>query len=226
MTPHEKVLSRLTDEIKKDIPGFDLISKEKSGFMKFLNFFVQLFNRTFLTHYFTTIAPKVYTPSSPTSKIPHTMWPVLAHEWHHLREAKRLSTPLWAFRYLLPQVLFPLALLSILAVWFGPWWLLNLAWLLVLAPIPAYWRKKEELEAYTITLAIMHWRTGRIGEYSLATVAKQFYGSGYYFMWPFKKAISEQLVNEVTNIQAGKYDNVFPHSKIKEIIEEELKSGS
>lgn len=223
---HKRVLDRVLTEIKKDIPKFEVVDKETSSFMKFLNFFLQVFNKTFLTSYYTTIAPKVYVPIGKLDLEASRAWVVMAHEWWHLRQAARLSFPIWAGRYLLPQILTPLALLSLLAIWLGPWWLLNLIWLVMAAPLPAYFRADEEMDAYTMTFCAEYWLTGKVSEYTIERKAEHFYKSNYYFMWPFKDAVLKRMHAEVGKIANGEYDNVFPYSKVKEIIDDERQTNA
>jgi hypothetical protein len=218
-TPDDQILARLEILIKQDIPGYERLVKQDSKFMKFLNFFVQIFNKQFMTRYVTTMYPKVYFPRDRNSDA-RGIWKVLAHEWYHLRSAKRETNILHSFLYGFPQWLTLLALLALLAIWFSNWWLLCLGWLICLAPLPAYFRAQEEFEAYRMSMAINYWRYGSIQPNSLNWLARQFYGSNYYFMWPFKTAVLKRLLKEVEEIHKGAYDAISPYKEVKELIEE------
>lgn len=223
MDLHTRILAQVVAAIHSDIEGFELRIKDDSKFMRTLNFFVRIFNQEFMSRYTTTISPVVYAPRDKLENNKAGMWRTLAHEWIHLREAQRLSGFVWGFRYLLPQSLAPLAFLSLLAIWWGPWWLLNLCWLILLAPLPAVFRAEEEFKAYTMSFAADYWYHGSVHEHTIEYTATNFYTGQYYFMRPFKKRVLARLHNEVAKIADGAYDNVFPYSEIKKIINEERK---
>lgn len=219
MDKDTEMLNRLEALVRAEIPDYERLIKEESGLMKFLNFFAQIFNDRFMTGYITTSYPKVYFPRA---KMLNTrlVWKVTAHEWIHLREAKRMTVVLHSFLYGLPQWLTLLALLSLLAIWLGPWWLLNLCWLLCLAPLPAYFRAREERTAYVTNMAVNYWRYGSIHQATKDHLAKQFYSSFYYFMWPFKSQAIRWIEEDAQKIMAGGFDNETPYKEIRELIEE------
>jgi len=215
----ELMLRRLEKAIVADIPGYERRVKEDSGLMKFYNFFVQAFNKTFMTQYITTAHPHVYFPRK-TMENTRTVWKVLAHEWIHMHHAKKETVVLHSFLYGLPQWLTLLSLVSLGAIWGGPWWLLNLCWLICIAPLPAYFRAKEERSAYVTNMAVNYWRYGSITQYTKDWLGKQFYESSYYFMWPFKGAVNKWMDEEEENIVAGKYDDLAPYNEVRILIEE------
>jgi hypothetical protein len=219
MTPDERMLQRLEGRIVADIPGYERLVKEDSGLMKFNNFFVQLFNKEFMTRYITTAYPRVYFPRKLMENT-RVVWKVLAHEWIHLHHAKNQTVVLHTFLYGLPQWLAILAIFSLGAIWGGPWWLLNLCWLICAAPFPAYFRAREERSAYVTNMAVNYWRHGSITQYTKDWLGKQFYESSYYFMWPFKDAVKKWMDDEERNIIAGKYDNLAPYDEVRILIEE------
>jgi len=90
--------------------------------------------------------------------------------------------------------------------------------LLLAAPIPAYFRMKEELDGYTMSMAVNWWRTGFISATYIAWVAEQFTGPGYYFMWPFKRNIKNRLNKRAAHIKIGIYDDLYPYNKVKSLI--------
>lgn len=219
MTRDEIILSQIETWIALEInEDFKLKVKEESSLMRFLNFFLKRINKNFMSGYVTTIGSTVYFPAHRFLD-PKGMWPTLAHEAYHVWRGKKLTFLLHAFLYLFPLTLIPLILLSLLAIWFSNFWLLNLLWLLCAAPLPAYFRMKEEMEAYIMTMAC-HWWYGRsISDGLIAHIASKFLKSDYYWMYPFKKAIYKHLERERALIQEGKYDNVFPYSRVREIIQ-------
>ena len=213
------MLVRLEALVKAEVPGYEKQIKEESGLMKFYNFFAQLFNKRFMEGYITTAYPKVYYPRNLITNT-RVVWKVLAHEWIHLRNARHHTLVVHGLLYGLPHWLALLALISLGAIWGGPWWLLNLCWLVCLAPLPAYFRAKEELSAYVTNMATNYWRYGSILPGTKDHLARQFYESSYYFMWPFKTTVHRWLDEEEAKILSGFYDTVTPYKEIKELIEE------
>jgi len=210
----EKILHELTIAIKDDIHKFESRSKKTSKLMKFLNFFIQIFNKDFMERYSTTIYPNVYFPDNFSTNM---RWEILAHEWVHLRGGKK-SQFLFSLKYLFPQWLVVLSFLSFLAIPFSNFWLLNLLWLVLVAPLPAYWRMQEELDGYTMNLVIDKTTRGAISPFYIDFLELQFTGPGYYFMWPFKKNIANRLSTRVGQVLTGQYDKIYPYSKVREII--------
>lgn len=213
---HEQTFTKLVSLVKSDIKQFEVVDKESSSFMKKLNFFVRLFNKDFMTKYATTVYPKVYFP---TEMNPYTKWTILAHEWVHLRGGKK-SQIAFMLRYFFPQWFVIFSLLSLLAIWLSNLWLLSILALLFAAPLPAVGRMKEELDGYTMSMAVNYWRTGYIQESYKIWLATQFTSAAYYFMWPFKRDIKQRLHVRANDIKKGKYDTVYPFSAVKTLIEE------
>jgi hypothetical protein len=79
-----------------------------------------------------------------------------------------------------------------LSVWFVGWqtlWLL--AALIFVAPIPAPGRKWAEMRGYGMSIFV---EIALFGLTEITRKAKQFTGPDYYFMWPFKKAVRDELM--------------------------------
>lgn len=213
-----QMLLAMERKILATVPGYARIIKQYSKFMWFLNFFVRIFNKDFMTRYTTTIHPKVYFPEE-KMKDARAVWKTLAHEWVHMVHAEATPTWWYSLKYLFPHWLALLALMSLGAIWGGPWWLLNLCWLLCLAPLPAYLRSREEVSAYAMTMAVNYWRYGHVMPSTKERLVTHFTGSNYYFMWPFRKAVVRWLNTEEKKIVSGLYDNVAPYKDVKEMIE-------
>lgn len=217
MKSDQQLYDEIYTTIKRDVPSFEVKEKQKSFFMKFLNVFVWLFNREFMTRFTTTIGNTVYFPEG---KSVQSKWRTLAHEWWHMRRGKEMGQLWHGFVYMLPQSLVLLALLSILAFWFS-WALWFLVALVFLLPIPAYFRYLEEFDAYLISLATTYWRYGHIPDEYVESVAKNFYGPNYYFMWPFKSSIISRLRSSSQMIMAGAYDSKPLFAELKSLISSE-----
>lgn len=209
----------LVSEIKKTVPGFKVVNKRDSRLMKVLSV-ILFFNKDFMTNFYTTIYHTVYLPTSVKEGQEKFTWGVLAHEWVHLLRGD-LGFAAFAFRYLFPLSLLPLALFSLLAIWGSNLWLWNLLWLLAAAPFPSYFKAYEERIAYRMTLAVEIWRFGSTTDASREYLAQHFTSSEYYFMWPFKKMVKRWLDKEEQDILNGKYQNVAPYSTLYDLIKKE-----
>jgi len=191
----ENKFAKLVFYIEKQIPKFQLCSKENSVLMRFLSV-ILFFNKGFMTKYITTLYPRVYVPKLPWDS--HTIESrigVLAHEYVHLKDRKRWW---WLFDilYAAPQIF---ALLSIGAIW-NLWWLLALLFLL---PLPSPGRAWLEFRAYKVTIAL-HWHlTGT--KPSVPWLRDQFVRSYYYWMWPFKKSVERHILNVIENVESGEF---------------------
>lgn len=203
MSP-EKKLSKLVRYIEEQIPGFQLCSKKTSLLMRTLSA-VLFFNKGFMTRYVTTLYPRVYVPELPWSASLTSQINILAHEYVHLKDRKRLG---WFFNilYLSPQIF---TLFAFGAFW-NLWWLLALLFLL---PLPSPGRAWLEWRAYKVTVAIHHHLSG--DRISVFWLRNQFTGSSYYWMLPFKGLVERHILKTIENVESGK----FLSPEILEILE-------
>jgi Zn-dependent protease with chaperone function len=198
--------------LAKKLPGFQVKYKDESTFMKLIGM-LMFFNKTFMTGFVTTIGYTVYLPTRAKSGSIST----LAHEYRHAKDASQITRVLFGMLYLLPQLLgIPGALAALILVpllLFGvvswSWWLLPLMLTaLFLAPLPAYFRKKYEVNGYTMSLFMTNEllkeggfdknaRKERLTA-SAARYNKNFTGANYYFMWPF--GVEEDLQEALDKI--------------------------
>lgn len=167
------------------IPNYSVAYKDQSTLMKILAK-LMFFNPTFMTEYVTTLGSTIYFPSqSYTRTHPISSKLVLCHELIHIKDASKLTLPLFGLLYILPQIL---AIASI-PLFFFHWWI-GLLCLLFLAPIPAFFRMHFELKAYTFSVYAIY-RMNQMFNYkikydqSISFYAGQFSGPDYYYMWPF-----------------------------------------
>lgn len=164
-------------ELQRRLPGFRVVEKEGSCLMRLLGRLL-FFNSRFMTHYTTTIGRTVYTPSGKESTR-NSAVATLLHEAVHSADWK-----LALVIYLMPQ---SLSLLAILSIFFGPWWLIALLFLL---PFPSYGRAYIEARGYGMTIAAFY----ALGDYPhIATYVEQFTGPAYYWMMPFRCIVAKML---------------------------------
>ena len=188
----------LLAHIYKNISGFEIVEKENSRLMRLLSFLL-FFNKKFMTDFTTTIYPKVYFPKSILSSgDPIRRIIILAHEYVHLNDRKRLGI-LFNILYLAPQIFAPLALL---AIWFSNLWLL---FLLCLLPIPSIGRAYFEYKAYKMSIFIFHYFIGKIPDLNYYT--NQFVSSNYYWMMPFRKLIYNNFSEFAIKLKKKEYDD-------------------
>jgi len=185
-----ELIQSFTSHIQPQVPGYTVKHKTESRLMKFLNK-ILFFTPNFMTRFTTTCNNTVYVTDDLWED--NSMWALstLAHEAQHIYDKQRWSAIFFGFAYLLPQILAPLTLLSLLAIWFSNAWLWSLAALALLAPIPAYFRMIIERRGYLMSLCVIGWTFGE--EYArtqIPWVVKSFTSSSYYFMWPFKKSLT------------------------------------
>ena len=203
--------TKLTEYIKNQIPGFEILSKKKSLLIKIVSklFF---FNKKFLTGYVTTLYPKVYVPELPwREKDNVAAMATLAHEYVHLKDRKRMWL-FFNFLYLFPQNLATFALLG--AFGNSPLWYLCLLFLL---PMPSPTRAWLEFRGYRMTLAVWAFYLKDkldIGKYVNSIVDRNFAGSAYYWMFPFRRYLLKNFYN-----YHDRRRNVLEVQEILEILE-------
>lgn len=192
--PIPLVVTAYIEQARAIDPKIQLLAKEDSKLMKVVGFIVKPFNPTFNTLYTTTIGSTIWMPSEVAKILSEEHFlEVIAHEIQHVLDEKEQGI-LFKLGYLFPQVLAALSLLSLGGIWSTTWlwWLLCL---LFLAPLPAYWRYKAELNGYRTSIVFdkFHGRTSaRTHEWMIG----QFAGPSYYFAWPFKSWIEKDLKDE------------------------------
>lgn len=182
----------LEEYIRGKIPGFEILEKSESPWMKVLSK-VLFFTPDFMGRFVTTLYPKVYVPS-------RLRWEsnnfssiiTLTHEYVHLSDRKRLKL-FFNFLYLSPQVLAVFALLYPISAWY-------LLFLLCLLPIPSLGRAWAEFRGYRMSMATYYWLSGE--RYSVEFMIHQFVSSNYYWMFPFRSMLRGAFNNEYKKLVA------------------------
>jgi hypothetical protein len=191
----------LPEVVEKYIKQFggdvNLSLKKDSKLMKIVGLFSRLFNPNF-DSYITTVGSNIYLSESFPKFPPLVMIEILHHENKHVNSGKKLSFLLFGFCYLFPQILF--LLLPIMWAIFG--WLAGILCLLFLAPIPAPFRYKFELEAYEVYYLFGKY-VYKLNDKDLQSVIQdivnQLTQKWYYWCWPFPKSIEKDLQKENNN---------------------------
>ena len=160
MTPYDALL----DEIRQEFPGFRVIPKVESTFMRMLGFVLRvLLGDAFMTEYTTTLGLTVYTPTEWGEMSEAGRLEVLRHERVHLRQARRYGSLPFSFAYLfLP---FPVGL--------------------------SWCRARLEWEAYEESMrATVEYRGAKaLSDKHRAWLVGLFVGPSYGFMWPFRAQV-------------------------------------
>lgn len=140
-----KIMSAVQAGLLAEMPDLQITPKAASLAWRALGA-LMFFNKNFMTMFFTTIRRHVYAPSSYAP----SDWGSIAHEGVHARDDH--AHPVWfKVSYLFPQLLAPLALLALGALWGSHWWLLAVLFLVVL-PLPSPGRVRWERRAYLMTM--------------------------------------------------------------------------
>lgn len=192
--------------IQQFCPTFKAVPKDGMLLHRIISVILKPFNPRYLKDFWTTIGFTAAFPDPDGDDESEAWWTVF-HEGVHGIQAMRLTRVVMGFLYLIPLSFAVLGLIALfpLYIWaLLPWWgdaLVIIPTLVCLLPLPAYFRMKMELEAYTVSLAVWYWwrNEDRVDHY-----AKHFYGSNYYFMWPFKAWITAALQQQLNFIVSGR----------------------
>ena len=194
----QKFISEIT---RKYSPKFVIRDKaHKEGLYAVASFFAKIFNDKIDSKFLTQVLHECWVPSGFLNYPDSHVIQAIAHETFHEYDRKRMSVPVAFLPYAFPQIFAVLSLLSILSVWFGLGWLACLGFLLFLLPIPAPGRMWLELRAYRVNMLFLKY-VYQVAPEGLVGIADNFSthftGANYYFMWPFRKHITNLLLKEV-----------------------------
>lgn len=190
----KKLLDDLVMDARKIIPDLQIKYKDESTVQRAVAKVISVFNPKYLSTFTTTIYPNVWFPSKARVDVaPRATFDTLAHEIVHLVDQRKVS---FFLLYAFPQVLAFLALLTPFSWWF-------LLFLLFLAPIPSPFRAHYELRGYQMSMAVCYWQTGKVPDYVVNHVMKQFTGPSYYFMFPFRGYIRGRLEKAKQEVLSG-----------------------
>ncbi len=221
MATDADIFEGLSKLIAADIPKFSNRWKLTAWWNLFVAVVIWPFNSKYLTGYITTNYPHVDWPREDYAGEDGN-WKVLAHEYVHLSDRKRLG--LWFnFAYLFPQVFAALAVTAFFG-FLNPWCWFNLLWLLALAPWPSRGRTWAELRGYTMSMAVNYWRYGSVQDGTVEWIEPQFTGWSYYKMsWRSPEKMRELLQQQIELIKSGKIlegPENEPFRKVKALLDQ------
>lgn len=169
----------LSEEVRAEFPDLLFKYKDESPLMKLLNAFLLFVTfgqqKTFMTHFITTVGHTIYLPVIWDSMTEWARCSVLRHERVHMRQQKRYGTVLFAVLYILP--FFPLGL--------------------------AYFRARFEWEAYRETMQVSFEQHGSrmLKDAKYKEYIVSFFVTGAYgWMWPFRRTVEgwyDEAVKEI-----------------------------
>jgi hypothetical protein len=210
-TGYKKLDDFMSNVVWKKFPKAKLYEKKTSFFMKFLYIigFMWIWQKRFIKGYNTTIGFSVYFSEWVVdNRRWDSMYRTMRHEFIHMLQKNKYKL-LFDLSYLFPQVLAVGSVLALLAVWFSNWWLMSLCCLACLAPMPAPWRTKWEIEGYTASMVVMFEEQNGISKQRIDNIIKHFISSDYFFMCPFRSWITRKINTIAMSIRAGKIKGIF-----------------
>ncbi len=143
--------SNLVADSQKHFPDLKIKYKDESSLMKVIGYLL-FFNKRFMTSYTTTIGSSIYFSNQIFVRShPIAATIILLHELVHIYDAKKISSFLFSLLYLSPQIL---AVLSLPLYFLIGWW--SLLFLLLLLPLPAFFRMHFERRAYIASLYVLY----------------------------------------------------------------------
>lgn len=187
--------------------GIKVVEKKYSWFMRAIGKLL-FFNKKFMDGYITTIGKKIYWPNlDEIYKNPERSFDVYFHEVQHGHDYIRFKI-LFILSYISPQILALPVFLALLAIPLANNWLVFLAFAVLLAPIPSYFRSLWEWRGSSCNLAMSVWRFDKVSSLQTEYLVKRFKGPDYYFMWPFTKWFRKKLAKIERRIRSGKLTEV------------------
>jgi len=198
--------------IARRVDGFSIKYKNESVFQKIIGVLL-FFNKEYMRSYTTTIGKTVYFTSRDfVNKNLDEAFEILSHEYVHLLD--RYNAPgLFEVLYLFPQFFAVFSLFSLLAIWFSPWWLMCLLFLVCAMPLPAPYRAALEMRAYAMSMAVEYWMTGSVSDTLKGKIRSAFTGWSYYKMLTNTEQVDAWIALHETMIQnvdkAGDHVDIF-----------------
>ena len=184
----------LTQAAQIHFPNLKIVYDNRNTLVKFIE---NIFNFNSYTIY---LPPINYIKIHPISQSVSFM-----HDLMHVYDSNRLNKLIFNFLYLFPQLL---SVLCLPLLFFFSWKLILPAIIILLAPIPSYFRAHLEMRAYISSLYVLNilGRRLRFNPHILDQkniFVEQFSNVNYYFMFPFKKKINKKFEEAMGKIMSG-----------------------
>jgi len=171
-------ISHFVEYLCQFIPGIKLVEKKQSLLMKLLGKLL-FFNKRFMTHTTTVLGKTIYLPSQVSRDL--SLMSIIAHEYVHIQDAKRMGFIKFALQYTFPQNLTLLALFTLLTPW-EPSFIGFLIFIEALFPWPSFYRIEIEMRAYSMSLLFELWTKGHTRLKAIDETVDILHGPTYY--WP------------------------------------------
>lgn len=197
-------LENIIKAAEKYYPELQVKFKDESTLMKVLGKLL-FFNKDFMTKYSTTIGNTVYFPNRDYLKNNNIINTItFLHELVHIEDAKRVGILMFSLLYLSPQIF---AVLTI-PLFFINWWLALILSVILMAPLPAFFRMFFEKRAYFTSLYVANklsvkYKFNPLLDENKDMFLQQFKNSSYYFMWIFPN-LDKEFDQAVEKIKEGK----------------------
>ena len=185
---HPRMYAQLWARLAVMVPGLKaMIKTDGPWWMKAVTWVLVNVARMkdFVGSFTTTIGRTIFWSTRVAAEVgtAYPPWETTAHEGVHAIDDR--ATWHYKLSYLFPLPLFLLTTLAFLAIPLSSWWLLNLGWLLALAPWPAPGRVHWERRGYTMSTIcnILQYGEGYVSSPKyLEWYASHFTGGDYWFM--------------------------------------------
>ena len=167
--------SDVLSETEKEFPGFSVVRKGDSRFMRFLSK-ILFFNKTFMTGFHTTVGNTLYVAPSWEDMSDEGRAALLRHERVHLRQQRRYT-----------KVLF------------------SLLYVLVLPVVFTFRAKFErEAYEESLRARLEYWGPEAFTEQAREAMIHNFVsGATYLWMWPFRARVARWYDAEVKKLLAS-----------------------
>lgn len=175
----------MKDVVQKHNPKAQILRKSASWPMKAIGLILKPVNKTFMQNYVTTIGGNIYVPDDFfNSRDEMESLEVIAHEHQHVLDDGYHGF-LFKLSYLFPQCMVFMALPALLA-FLNPWMLFCLLGLIALAPFPAPFRFRWELNGYRTSILFARKVRKATDEQMVPIydwIKEQLSGPAYYYTW-------------------------------------------
>jgi hypothetical protein len=169
----------LLDEIRAELPRFEIRYKRESGLQKAIHVLLACLTlgaqRVYLTRYHTAMFGRLYVPDAWDQMTDDDRYVLLRHERVHLRQRRRMGDVVMTFVYLIP--FFPLFF--------------------------AYGRARIEWEAYTETIRATAEVFGLERARALKPeIVRRYVTGDYGWMWPFPRVVGAWFDEVMADLEA------------------------